>query len=172
MATYTPVSYDIYMQDYLSADECYVGPRRRTPDELAARRIGDSERIAIALIEQDLANGVPTFAQDWLRSIVTDSTFAQHSRMDEQVNSFRQYIEERDNANFSTEWEQHLYVERTVHSLEATIALADAVVSHRLYGEPDTDSTTSIGCGLSVTTSLAAAVVNYTRNMVRVAGRR
>lgn len=144
----------------------------RTAEELATRTIGDAERIALTLIEKHLEDGVPTFAESWLRSVLSDTTFAQHSDLQEQVKGYREYLEERDDVNFSTAWDQHIYVERSVDALEAGIMLADAVVTHRLIGDPDRDHTVSLGFGLSVTTSLAAAAVNYTRQMMQVMGRR
>ncbi len=144
----------------------------RNAKQLAERKPDDAERIALTLIEKHIEDGIPTFADNWLRSVLNDTTFVQHSTLEEQVKGFESYLEERDDANFPSEWEQHLYAQRATHSLEAVIALADAVVTHRLYGEPNADTTIPLGFGLNVTTSLAAAIVDYTRGMIRIMGRR
>lgn len=157
MPRYTPDSYDQVMQDWMEA-EGTLPPRRRNVEELKARRIGDAERIAITLLDKALKDGLPTFMVDWVKNLVNDTAYAEHAPV--------QWFRDLDNLYNNPDQDERPFDDEMFNQMEhakheAIIHLGSALVNHRLRGEPDIDTTTSIGWGIAVTTSLAAAICEY-----------
>lgn len=139
---------------------------RRTPEELAARRIGDAERIACTLLTKTEVEH--PIAREWIRRIVADPAFA--VRLDEFARE-QAGLSAYDTDGYATADVWDAIVDMRAHPEDApalirridraAILLATDVVEHRLYHEPDTDHTLTVQGLYTVTTSLAARVVEF-----------
>lgn len=164
---YTPESYNQRVSDWLTdvPDEADWGLfPRRTPEERAQRRIGDSERIAITL----LSKGTPTHPvlALWIRRLATDPTYSDGLPM----------MPECDESGYGTKRAEYLVELAYPDEADkydrardtALLHLGYAVEMHRDRGEDGAETTQSLGFGLGVRTSLAAAVAEYHQAMLHI----
>lgn len=167
----------------------------RTSEELATRRIGDAERIACMLLDKakvahpildlwisrlvtDPAFAVPLWEfERWgpeqLLPLMKTKSWWQVQSVDDARTALDELLQEGfAMQNIFGAVLDHSALPKTYgafdrRSTAASARLAYALWQHRVYGEPDMDMTTPIASGMfQITSSLAAAIVEYHRNMV------
>lgn len=127
----------------------------RTAEELAARDITIEESIACELLRRDTQEfGMYDWVGEYVGPVLADRDYVNALPL-----SFIDRVErvaDRDSRNISL----------------AYLWLTKAIVSHRLSAPASgTTQETTLGFGISVRTSLAAAIVDYHRRMLHSAGR-
>lgn len=166
-----------------------------TPEEVRERRIGDGERAAITLlIKADVTHPLLGIM---IRRLGADPGEMRHltgwnevapDELDAFCQSSRAHIWTAESARrygYDERRRELIYpaplVEAEEYREEIELLdeyerdldkearhLAGAVISHRMHGEEGLDDTVALGYGLGVTTSLAAALVEYHQNVCSI----
>ena len=146
----TPDSYNTRHQaawnEYIMAGgEGRFRAPERTAEELATRNVDGVEYIACTLLRKHSGNGVAL--NEWVSSLISDIAYA---------NRLPLHVFER----IADAGQTH---DATIEDMEdrATLFLAYALVDHRLQGEDGAEQVQNLGFGISIVTSLAAAIVEY-----------
>ena len=141
-----------YEQQYQNEWDQFIGfggeghfrPTPRTEQQIAEREVSIEESIAIEMLCKDRnASAVYSWAEQYVQQVTDHNNFAELLSIDviKKMESVTDRVT-RDNGL-------------------ARLYLADAIVRHRLTGFSGSTNTTHLGFGISITTSLAAEIVNY-----------
>ena len=124
--------------------------------------IPDIERAACTILASSARHIVRRSLREWVERIVSDPEYT--ARLDEPTNAA---------VRGRRPFEGHGLTELRPSDLmldEAILLLAAAVASFRRDGRPEGDRTDGIGFGLTITTSLAAAVADHAANLHQLYG--
>ncbi len=143
-----------YQREWQSFMDCggegSFHPPRRTPAEIAERTVTIEDEIACELLRRDRnAIGTYPWAEVAVKQVYSDRNYATpfNAGIIDQLESMRDW---QAGANGI-----------------ARVLLADAIVAHRLTSPGSGETrTVNLGFGVTVTTSLAAAIVEY-HNRIR-----
>jgi hypothetical protein len=150
----TPQSYAKRISEYDDGfpDEGRYNPPARTTAEVAQREIDIEEHIAIQLLRSN--DGLYCIVDDYVKQVVNNRDFAVRLIDLPELNQWHS-----DACDGRIEGDE--YSVRAVRISLASLILADTVVTHRLRGYHQSQQSYSLGFGVCVTTSLAAAIVEY-----------
>jgi len=126
-------------------------PTPRTEAQIEERTISIEESIAVEMLRRDHDTvGVYQWAEDYIQDVIDYRNSHQSVSVD--------MITQMESVDDRTERNNGL----------ARLYLANAIVQHRLIGFSGSETTTELGFGISITTSLAAAIVDYHRRVLHV----
>jgi len=129
--------------------EAHFRPTPRTMEQLAEREISVEEAIAVDMLHRDRDTfGTYEWAERYVQNVINDRNYVE--LLPFELLDRVQSVEDR--------------VAR--HNGSARLYLANQVVRHRRTGFSSDRTMTDLGFGISVTTSLAAEIVNYHRRML------
>ncbi|MDY6835512.1 MAG: hypothetical protein SVY53_12005 [Chloroflexota bacterium] len=161
----TPKSYEERVKKY---DDQHPGegdyrPPSRTLEEIAQRDIDIEEHIAIELLRHNEPIGEYKLPQDYVRAVVEDRNYTVHIYQDDELNEwFSQLCDGKIGDDD--------YSQKAANISLAKLILAEAVVNHRLNGYSGSEHTYSLGFGVVLTTSIAAAIVDYHKRVSHALG--
>jgi len=155
----TPQSYANRINEYDDGfpDEGRYNPPARTPAEIAQRDIDVEEHISIELLRSGLNDGGYSIVDNYVKQVIGNRDFA--VSMSPELNQWHS-----DACDGRIDGDE--YSRRAVRISLAHLILADTVVNHRLRGYSQSRQSHQIGFGVSMTTSLAASIVEYHRRVI------
>lgn len=134
-------------------------PPERTAEEIAEREIGIEEHIAIGILKQALNVGLLLDgATQYVREIIEDRNAT--PELDEESRAFIM-----DDRAVKQRIEAHGVSRNSITYARQALYLAHEVVRFRESGNSGQSYSTNIGAGLALTTSLAAAIVDFTSRL-------
>lgn len=192
MTVYTPRSYDdrvaVAWKEFMySGGDGTFRPPERTPEERRQRKIGDAERIAVAVFTHLVREGnFPPVCHlyKWVKLIIRWPGYAEPfwrylERKAPDVgprglHDLGPLIDDLDDGkpsclDVNLDHVGRVWANFSAWQARAIYHLASELVDHRRWGEPDTDRTAEMVRGMfTVTTSLAAAVVEYHESVCNI----
>lgn len=156
--TYTPESYNQRMREWTEGSpdadyNIFDHAPIRTAAELAGRRIGDAERIALTLLASATVWHIEIDA--WIQKLLGSTACADILPVE-----LSDAIREHTPGTLGEDDTPFLRARA-----ENVVRLATQLALHRMFGEPDLEREENIGGFAVAQTSLAAAVADYNRHL-------